>query len=223
MKFFIVPIALILAANQFTMGQDTLAHQKTISTIKTPHKFSSPLLKQDTTSTSLEAQLCKSCHSINRIESNVKDSSLPNLKQSELFFQLIGNYPFKNCSKCTKLNAPDGISSSCLYCHDGSVAYSQVYRQPGTTINSSNESGAAGTTIDLFNSHPVSVVYDPSKNQELWPLNHLYNDTNTVRELLDENNEVQCTSCHNMHNDQFPYFLRISIERSELCLSCHIR
>lgn len=197
----------------FNMGQDTLI-KKSKKNIHSPHTFTSPISKQNYDSSDLEVQECKACHGPDRNELITKDSLLFNIKPSKSFFEIFGHYAYSYCSVVSKTKAPDGISSNCLTCHDASIASDRVYRQPGDIVGSG--------VLSLMNSHPISFVYDTSST-EFWPVTHKYNETNTIRDLLDENLMVQCTSCHTMHGNEFPHFLRTSNDNSRLCMICHKR
>jgi predicted CXXCH cytochrome family protein len=213
MNAFIRCIVLLLFTTHYLFAQDTITKEG-LKTIRTPHTFSSPIPKNNYDSPDHEVQVCKACHGPDRNELVTKDSLFFNIKPSKSFYELFGHYAFSNCAIVTQVNAPDGISSNCLTCHDASVASDRVYRQPG---------GIVGTgALTLMSSHPISFVYDTAST-EFWPITHKYNATNTVRDLLDENFMVQCTSCHTMHGTEFPHFLRTSNENSELCIVCHKR
>lgn len=211
LKFFIISIMYVFLAKAM-FGQNTMANQKTNLT---PHKFSSSLSKQDTASKGSDTKFCISCHLPGNNKPIITKSSLPGIHESKKTIQTSGDYIFNSCPMCSKVNAPDGISSLCLSCHDGAVAQNRLARQPATILGDGE--------INLMNSHPISFVYDPSPDNELWPVNHVYNEKNTVKDLLDENNEVQCTSCHTMHGGEFEYYLRMNNEKSALCLVCHKR
>lgn len=118
---------------------------------------------------------------------------------------------------------PTGSSKLCLSCHDGTIAL-------GSVISRSQPIHIAGgiTTLppgksnlgtDLSDDHPISFVYDAalvSKNPKLRDPRSL-----PGRVMLDRENNVQCTTCHEPHNNQFGNFLVTSNLNSELCNTCH--
>jgi predicted CXXCH cytochrome family protein len=118
---------------------------------------------------------------------------------------------------------PDGASRLCLSCHDGTVALGMiggrslpVQMQNGVTFM---PSGADNLGTDLSKVHPFSFRYDAA-------LVHLDPSLKDPTQLngavkLDRNSEMQCTSCHDPHNDQFGNFLVQANTASALCLNCH--
>jgi len=107
---------------------------------------------------------------------------------------------------------PDGSSKLCLSCHDGTLALGAVAnrRKPIAvrgTIAGRLPPGSRGLIgTDLSGSHPVSFVVDDrmiaqraARGSSLAPLERMRSDP-TVK--LDRNDKVQCTSCHNAHDDR---------------------
>jgi hypothetical protein len=148
-------------------------------------------------------------------------------------------------------SAPTGVSLACLSCHDGTVAVNSYGGavQGGTAVTITN-SALIGT--DLTHTHPVSFTYDsllvgPGVNQDQF----LYNpDTTQVLRpdsgpftpandmtikgfLLAANHKLECSSCHDVHNQvgspysiaSNPKLVKIvgtqSGRGSLLCRSCH--
>lgn len=107
---------------------------------------------------------------------------------------------------------PDGTSILCLSCHDGTIAPTS----PDRTIP---EGSSAILGSDLSDDHPISFVYDASLASSdgqllmapVYPAG------------LDGNNKMQCTSCHNPHDDGNGSFLVTTYEYANLCLLCHDR
>lgn len=118
---------------------------------------------------------------------------------------------------------PTGTSRLCLSCHDGTIALGAVFSEPeeiqfqGGTVFL--PPGHTLLETDLSDDHPVSFVYDdvlaladgelkmPSALPTSLPLDHL--------------GRMQCSSCHDAHNDDYGDFLRQSPLFSQLCLGCH--
>jgi predicted CXXCH cytochrome family protein len=117
-----------------------------------------------------------------------------------------------------KPGQPDGTSILCLSCHDGTVALGNTYKNPNSMsfAHSMTKRGNLGT--DLSDDHPISFVYDAnlaSQDGELKVPSTL------PSHVLDQNNKLQCTSCHDSHKDLQGNFLKRTNEFSNLCFTCH--
>ncbi len=118
------------------------------------------------------------------------------------------------------LNQPTGSSRLCLSCHDGVIAMSKV--RVNDTAGRFTLRQISGRTLlgtDLSGSHPISFIYDSALAMRTGELIEPAALPRTVR--LDENKEVQCTSCHDPHEDKWPNFLRQDNRFSAECTSCH--
>ena len=145
-------------------------------------------------------------------------------------FTMYSNTPVDGTVSAT----PQGSTVLCLSCHDGTVAIDNFGGvTTGTIVLASGDD--AFVNKDMSDDHPVSITYAPgtgaNQDAELFAttadVTFGNNDTGTVADLLD-NNRVECSSCHDVHNTQSatgePYLLRIDntgTQGSELCLSCH--
>ncbi|MBL4747128.1 MAG: hypothetical protein JKY08_12315 [Flavobacteriaceae bacterium] len=117
------------------------------------------------------------------------------------------------------LGQPDGTSVLCLSCHDGKVALAMsAYKNPNQITYTQDLTSRGNLGTDLSNDHPISFVYDAS----LATADGQLKDPSTLdAHVLDNNNKVQCTSCHDPHKDLDTNFLRKTREFSLLCYSCH--
>ena len=87
-------------------------------------------------------------------------------------------------------SAPDGASKMCLSCHDGTFTGVESEHVFGTAP----EAGAGSLTA----SHPVSFVYD----QNLASTDGQLQNPDTLEPgVLDVNSKMQCTSCHEVHDN----------------------
>lgn len=139
---------------------------------------------------------------------------------------------------CPKHNISSGEYTACFYCHNAETA-----EEPGFTIN--NDSGFClschdGSTLDVsaYNTlgsiseritkpavighiqgvdHPFSVSYTDAQN--ISSTLKLKGFPNSPVKLFGE--KVECASCHDPHSCKNPLFLRVSNDRSALCLACH--
>jgi predicted CXXCH cytochrome family protein len=124
---------------------------------------------------------------------------------------------------------PNGSSKLCLSCHDGTIAL-------GSTVSSGRIEMRGGITTmpstsganlgrDLSGDHPVSFTV----TDHLVTTNNSKGDVSlrSVSEMrnhplasLDEQNRIQCTTCHDPHRDTYGDFL-LTATPGELCIACH--
>jgi len=115
---------------------------------------------------------------------------------------------------------PTGSSRLCLSCHDGILALGSVREPtPGSTFTLGPMTGRDALGTDLSDDHPVSFLYDTS----LAAIQGELADPATLppEVPLDENNELQCDTCHDPHEPVNPDFLRVSNQNGALCTDCH--
>jgi predicted CXXCH cytochrome family protein len=118
---------------------------------------------------------------------------------------------------------PTGESKMCLSCHDGTIALGSVISRAApipfaggvTTL----PAGATNLGTDLSDDHPLSFRFDATL---VGKDPHLKSPGALPPEVrLDANEELQCTTCHDAHNNALGDFLVLQSTNSELCLSCH--
>lgn len=132
---------------------------------------------------------------------------------------------------------PTGVSKLCLSCHDGVTAIDSFGGQVSATFIGDNP--AANISIEQTDSHPLSITFDSAmaaKNPSLYDpaikkvtigAGGENAQTGTIAELLLPNGKVQCSSCHDVHNnlvgpgDKNQPFLKITKAGSEICMTCH--
>lgn len=144
--------------------------------------------------------------------------------------------------------APGSVSMLCLSCHDGTTATNSY----GYAANTGASKGTGGNTLvgtraeiggglaaDLSNHHPIGFNYDLAQaaDPELeLSANPGYlagaagvtptgaNGPKTIADLLWAGN-VECVSCHDVHNTQNSgsKFTWIEDQNSALCLTCHLK
>jgi predicted CXXCH cytochrome family protein len=114
--------------------------------------------------------------------------------------------------KFGSIGSLDAESTSCLSCHDGSIA-----RDIGHVSEPAGRGGLMRTTSG--NEHPIGMDYrltDPQDSDgELRPAAML---DDRIRLF---NNQVGCGSCHSLYSTK-PSRLVMSNKQSRLCLSCHM-
>lgn len=133
----------------------------------------------------------------------------------------------------TIANSPQGVSAACLSCHDGTVAFDSLLNKPGSGTgspsgwqwngNNSNitTSGNAYIGYDLTNDHPISITYDTTKDTAFNAASG--GKVDTLPLFGTSKNQVECATCHNVHDNTNSPFLRVSNAGSALCLKCHIK
>jgi predicted CXXCH cytochrome family protein len=104
----------------------------------------------------------------------------------------------------------DSFSFGCLSCHDGT-------NSPGHDIDFKN-SGRSDFSGSNRRSHPIGMHYGSASyvNNQLQRLENL--NPNMI--LID--GRVGCLTCHNPFNRQSPH-LAVTMDRSNLCFSCHLK
>ena len=121
------------------------------------------------------------------------------------------------------IGQPTGASLLCLSCHDGTIALgdvlsrgSQIAMAGGVTTMPTGP-GLLGK--DLSGDHPVSFTYDNGLVTARGGLAAPASLTGAVR--LDKLGRMQCTACHNPHENPYGKFLVASNRASALCTTCH--
>jgi len=107
----------------------------------------------------------------------------------------------------------DGWSLLCLGCHDG-VTAPDVYSMAHAVVGTGQLAGSVLGTRGL-RSHPVGVKYPEGAA--------CFESRAAVEvDLMLPDGRIQCATCHDAHNThRHARMLRISNERSRLCLTCH--
>lgn len=118
---------------------------------------------------------------------------------------------------------PTGNSKMCLSCHDGTIALGAVNSRAmpismmGGVTTMPVGSGLIGT--DLSDDHPISFRYDAGLSATDPKLRHPSQLPPEIH--LDVNSELQCTTCHDAHNNARGKFLVLDNASSQLCTACH--
>ncbi len=119
---------------------------------------------------------------------------------------------------------PTGASRLCLSCHDGTIALGAVLSEPDPIAMSGGVSvmpdGASNLGVGLHDDHPISFPYTPTLAAQDGELLDPATLTGEVR--LDADGELQCTACHDPHDDPYGDFLVLPATDAALCEACHI-
>lgn len=135
----------------------------------------------------------------------------------------------------------NSISGFCMSCHDGTTAIGNI-KNTGTptagplawtgTIASTS---SANLTTNLTNSHPVGFSYNAAYNEDVAAASgaRLIDPTVVATKMGQANppffnkpgttssDQMECASCHKVHDDRIAPFLRYTNGGSALCLACH--
>lgn len=164
---------------------------------------------------STESEVCLFCHTPHR---GTGELPLWNHAMSQAAY-----IPYSSSTIKATIGQPTGSSKLCLSCHDGTVALGMVHsrsvpiemRNAVTTM----PAGPANLGTDLSDDHPISFVYDSALATAHGQLRDPATLNNKVR--LDHTGQMQCTSCHDPHDNQYGKFLVQDNYASALCLQCH--
>jgi predicted CXXCH cytochrome family protein len=163
----------------------------------------------------MESEICLFCHTPHRATAA---QPLWNHALSQATYT-----PYASSTAKAAIGQPTGASKLCLSCHDGTVALgmlnsraSPIEMRSGITTL---PAGRARIGTDLSDDHPISFTYDSA----LVTANGQLRDPGTLKQKvkLDHNNQMQCTSCHDPHNNEFGKFLVRDNHASGLCVECH--
>jgi len=127
--------------------------------------------------------------------------------------------PYSSPTLQAKVGQPTGASKVCLSCHDGTIALTAVPSPTGELFGPYPLSDRANLTSDLSDDHPVSFRYDSRLAAED---PELVDPAALPPEIwIDQNDEMQCTSCHDPHVTGYRNFLVMENAYSRLCTACH--
>ncbi|MDH5181097.1 MAG: cytochrome C [Gammaproteobacteria bacterium] len=177
-------------------------------------------------------QICVTCHTPHGSDTTVTEAPLWNHTLTTQTYTLYSS-PSLNAT----VSQPGGASKLCLSCHDGSVAVDSFggVQGPGNTefLIGPKAVGADG----LSNDHPISFtfnsalatadggLFDPSV-KTVTIGSGTKTKTGTIADVMLSAGQVQCSSCHDVHNN-FTYaqtgsrLLRVTDAGSAICLVCH--
>ncbi|MCK4706040.1 MAG: cytochrome c3 family protein [Gammaproteobacteria bacterium] len=186
-------------------------------------------------------QICVVCHTPHNSNTSVTEAPLWNHDVTAVSFTMYSSGTLDSVPD----GQPTGISKLCLSCHDGVTAIDSFGGSSGdgtatmTTTEGAGNKAVGGDSNSLTNDHPISITYNtalsvtdpglhnPSTRAVIIGEGGDKTRSGTVASLMLSNDKVQCSSCHDVHNnfvgpataDQ--PFLRVSKAGSKLCLTCH--
>lgn len=197
--------ALLLAVSPAVAQQSSVVNTKHNLSTSGPGTF---------TSTN-ESRICIFCHTPHRARTT---APLWNREDSRETYVIYDSSTFGGVT-----TQPTGSSKLCLSCHDGSIALGAVVHsdtsimmEPGKDYLTSG-GGALGTMLD--DDHPISFHYSTSKGGS--GVEYLPEASITPPVNVDADGLMQCTSCHDSHDNTYGDFLHASDRYGAVCLSCH--
>lgn len=160
-------------------------------------------------------RVCLPCHTPHnaRTDENVENMVLWNHAITDQTFEMY------TTTAGNQGGQPEGSSKLCLSCHDGATAIDD-YGGNDDYFNDVKISGDRLSNLgtDLRDDHPIGVEYPP-------PGLAGYNDKSTFSGVkvvtINGVDRVECTSCHDPHDDSLGMFLRRTVAGSAICLECH--
>ena len=170
-------------------------------------------------------QVCLPCHTPhNALQSGHENVLWNHAETTQTFTMYFKAADFGETTGRFGSSVPEGPSKLCLSCHDGVTAIDNYGGNGGTGIVIT---GAANLGTDLSNDHPIGITYPTNKPTE-------YKNPSSFApgigggpgvRLITMNgaDRVECTSCHNVHNNGLGNFLRVPVQESYICLQCHIK
>lgn len=133
--------------------------------------------------------------------------------------------PYSSSTAVARPGQPTGASMNCLSCHDGTIALGEVLSR-GARIGMAGATttlpaGNSNLGTDLSDDHPVSFAYTATLAATRGELANPATLTGKVR--LDASGQMQCTTCHDPHDDSNGKFLVVPNAASALCQTCHAK
>jgi len=165
-----------------------------------------------------EAEICVFCHAPH----NTSPSG-------QLWNRRVGlSYtPYTSSTRKSAAGQPNGASLLCLSCHDGTIALGEVRNRAGAIgIAGGVTALPAGNALigtDLSDDHPVSFVYDASLQAARGELAAPSTLVKPSKVRLDASGRLQCTACHDPHDNTNTKFLVVANTASALCQTCHLK
>jgi predicted CXXCH cytochrome family protein len=165
-----------------------------------------------------ETQICIFCHAPHNTSPS---APLWNRKAQGATYA-----PYTSSTTKAAVGQPTRDSLVCLSCHDGTIALGQVLNRAtpiamagGVSTMPAGSVSRLGT--DLSGDHPISFAYTSALASSRGELVNPATLTGPVR--LDSSGQMQCTACHDAHNDANGKFLVMPNTASALCQVCHIK
>ena len=164
-------------------------------------------------------EICVVCHTPHNADTSVAEAPLWNHEVTGANFTVYTSPTFDGGPSIQ----PAGASRLCLSCHDGTVALDAFGGGAGTANNFIDGNALIGT--DLSNDHPISFTYDSALAAADGGLADPATAGSGLGGTIDADmlfaGNMECASCHDVHDNNIAPFLRVSNAASAMCLTCH--
>ncbi len=160
--------------------------------------------------------ICMFCHTTH-VPGNSK-GPLWNREKSNIEYIL-----YESSTLYSTIDQPDGATKLCLSCHDGNIAMGQILKGPRNISVKNTDGGRlpqnrhSNLGRNISDDHPVSFDSSHAVSAKS-ELKHPHSGDPVS---YDGSGKIQCTSCHDPHEDVFPKFLVKTILNGDLCKTCH--
>lgn len=162
-----------------------------------------------------EDEVCIFCHAPHRTD---PQTPLWNRYNPTSYYRI-----YSSSTTDARIDQPGPASKMCLSCHDGSIALGLVQSRGATDPIPMNQpfmpSGPSNLTNNLADDHPIGFRFDrqlSNRDPQLRSPDLVSRDIK-----LGSRGELECTACHDPHNNELGNFLRVTDERGTLCITCH--
>ncbi len=160
------------------------------------------------------SEMCIFCHTPH---TSARQAALWNRSDATVTYT-----PYSSSTTKALIGQPTGASRLCLSCHDGTVAMGMVKsRSRSITLQGAAvvmPKGRSNLGTDLSDDHPISFRYTAALAAQQ---GDLQSPPRSGPVHLDANGEMQCTTCHDPHENNNGKFLIVNNTGSALCLTCH--
>jgi predicted CXXCH cytochrome family protein len=164
-------------------------------------------------------EICVVCHTPHNADTSVAEAPLWNHAVTTADFTVYSSPTFDGGPS----GQPGGASRLCLSCHDGTVALDAFGGGAGTGGNVIGGGALIGT--DLSDDHPISFTYDSALATSDGGLADPATANSGLGGTIDADmlfaGNMECASCHDVHDSTIEPFLRVSNAASAMCLTCH--
>jgi hypothetical protein len=214
--------------------------------IGSPHDFSGEAWN---TRTADPGTVCGTCHQPHHADSSVVPLWIHTTSTATFTMYNTNNVPGSRLNATPDAALPaGGVSRACLSCHDGTVAVNSYAGGVQGSVGSIMITNSARIGTDLTHTHPISFSYNEAyvgdgfikdaQTAVLVPESGTFNvgtNTSIKSVLLNGGDRVECSSCHDVHNQigtpfnisSNPKLVKIvgtqSGKGSLLCRSCHVK